>query len=98
MKEPWAELVAAIVRGTPRLPGALCRHQPDLFDGDDDQDARQAAEFCGRCPASEPCRAWSESLAHNEAHGILAGQRREWISHPSVAKRAAPQPLAEADR
>jgi WhiB family transcriptional regulator, redox-sensing transcriptional regulator len=33
---PWVELVAAIVRGMPRLPGALCRQRPLIFDAETD--------------------------------------------------------------
>lgn len=86
---PWVDLCAAILRGTPKLPGALCRRRAELFDGDDDQDAREAAELCGRCPARMPCGAWADTLRHNEAHGVLAGEHREWISHPSLRREKA---------
>jgi WhiB family transcriptional regulator, redox-sensing transcriptional regulator len=86
MTAPWVEAVAAIVRGTPRLLGALCRERAELFDGDDDQGAREAAELCGDCPAREPCAAWADSLRHNQINGIIAGQRRQWVSHPSVRR------------
>lgn len=88
MTAPWIELTAAILRGVPRLPGALCQRRSDLFDGDDDQAAQRAAELCHRCPAREPCGEWADRLAHNQIDGVIAGQRREWVSHPSVAKRA----------
>lgn len=83
---PWIELTAAIVRGTPRLRGALCRDQPELFDGDSDETAQQAAQLCRRCPARAPCGTWADTLPHNAAHGVLAGQLREWVSHPSQLK------------
>ncbi|HME16033.1 MAG TPA: WhiB family transcriptional regulator [Mycobacterium sp.] len=85
--EPWVEAVAAILRGTPRLPGALCRQRAGLFDGDDNQDARDAAELCGHCPAREPCSAWADTLRHNQINGVIAGQRREWVSHPSAIRK-----------
>ncbi len=86
MTAPWVELTAAILRGTPKLPGALCRRRSDLFDGADDQDARDAAELCGRCPAREPCANWADTLRHNQINGVIAGQHREWISHPSLRR------------
>jgi hypothetical protein len=86
MTAPWLELTAAILRGTPKLPGALCRQRTDLFDGDNEHDAHQAAELCGHCPAREPCAAWADTLAHNQAHGVIAGEQREWISHPSLRR------------
>jgi WhiB family transcriptional regulator, redox-sensing transcriptional regulator len=91
MTAGWVDLIAEVLRGTPRLPGALCRQRSELFDGDDDQDAHQAAELCHWCPAREPCAAWADTLAYNQAHGVLAGQRREWISHPSLRRDRAAQ-------
>lgn len=89
MTAPWVDLTAAILRGTPRLPGALCRGRADLFDSDNDRDALDAAELCGRCPSREPCAAWAAGLRHDEAHGVLAGQHREWIAHPSLRRETA---------
>ena len=85
--EPWVDAVAAIVRGTPRLSGALCRHRAELFSGRNEEDARAAVELCGSCPAREPCATWSETLRHNEIDGVIAGQKRVWISHPSLARK-----------
>jgi hypothetical protein len=77
-------------RDSPRrtaVAGALCREHARLFDGDDDENAREAAELCGHCPAREPCRAWADTLRHNQINGIIAGQHRGWVSHPSVARK-----------
>jgi WhiB family transcriptional regulator, redox-sensing transcriptional regulator len=87
MTAPWLELTAAILRGVPRLEGVLCHRLTDLFDGGDEQDAREAAELCGHCPAREPCGQWANTLRHNQINGIIAGQHREWISHPSATRR-----------
>jgi WhiB family transcriptional regulator, redox-sensing transcriptional regulator len=87
MSAPWVEAVAAILRGTPKLPGALCRDRSELFDGDNEDTAGRAAAICLRCPARRPCGAWANRLAHNQAHGVLAGEYREWVSHPSVARK-----------
>lgn len=83
----WPELVGAILRGVPSLPGALCRQRPGLFDGDDDETAEGAAAICRRCPALQACGARVDTLRHNQVNGVLAGQRREWISHPSEARK-----------
>jgi WhiB family transcriptional regulator, redox-sensing transcriptional regulator len=76
MTAPWLELTAAILRGTPKLPGALCRRRTELFDGHNDEDTRAAAELCGRCPARKPCREWADTLRHNQIDGVIAGQHR----------------------
>ena len=82
--EPWAMAVAAILRGVPRLDGALCRDRnPEVFDVGTDEDAERAAAVCRRCPALQACGAWAAGLKHNEANGVLAGQLRVWVSHPS---------------
>lgn len=84
----WIELVGAVLRGVPSLNGALCRNSdPRLFDGDDDETAERAAAICRRCPALRECGDWAAALRHNEANGVLAGQRREWVSHPSEARK-----------
>lgn len=84
---PWADAIAAICAGVPRLPGALCRRRAELFDARDDETTRQATELCARCPARQPCAAWASTLAYNEAYGVLAGQRRVWVSHPSLIRK-----------
>ncbi|WP_459966435.1 WhiB family transcriptional regulator [Mycobacterium sp. MUNTM1] len=83
----WPELVGAILRGVPSLPGALCRQRPELFDSDDGETASRAVAICRRCPALQPCGAWAGALRHNEARGVLAGERREWVSHPSTIRK-----------
>jgi WhiB family transcriptional regulator, redox-sensing transcriptional regulator len=83
MSAPWIELTAAILRGTPRLPDALCRGRVELFDADDEETASRAAAVCRRCPARQPCSAWANGLAHNQINGVIAGQFRQWVSHPS---------------
>lgn len=88
MTAPWVEAIAAIVAGTPKLPGALCRQHPALFDGEDQESADRAAAICQHCPAIEQCAAWAGGLKHNQAHGILAGEHRVWVSHPSVARKS----------
>jgi hypothetical protein len=86
------DLLVAILRGTPRLQGALCRAYPDLFDATHpiergqslkgSADARAAAiRICQTCPALDPCGAWLDNLrpAHRPS-GVVAGQ----ISQPRL--------------
>lgn len=88
MSGPWIDLLAVVLADTPRLPGALCRERPGLFDGDDDESAAVAADLCGRCPAREPCADWAATLRYDKIDGVIAGQRRTWLSHPSHVRKA----------
>jgi hypothetical protein len=83
-------LIGAILAGTPKLAGALCRGRSELWDSDDLADIDDAIAICHQCPALEACAEWSAGLKHNEANGTLAGEFREWISHPSQARKEIP--------
>ncbi|MCV7285354.1 WhiB family transcriptional regulator [Mycolicibacterium wolinskyi] len=72
-RDGWIDLVAAIVRGTPALPGALCRGQADLFDAQWSSTASAAAELCHMCPDLAPCRQWAAT--ERNLHGVIAGRR-----------------------
>jgi hypothetical protein len=86
-REPgWVELLAAILRGTPRLSGALCVDRPELFDGehndteDSDYPRTQALRICGACPELSRCREWVDSLPRADrpttrCRGRLPAQR-----------------------
>ncbi|KAA1248763.1 hypothetical protein F0Q45_18765 [Mycobacterium simiae] len=87
MAAPWVELTAAILRGTPRLPGALCRGRTELFDADDEETAACATALCRRCPDKQPCTTWADTLRHNQVNGFLAGELRPWISHTSELRK-----------
>ena len=87
MIAPWIEAVAAILRGTPRLPGALCRDRSEIFDAADEDTASRAAAICQHCPALQACGKWADTLRHNQASGVLAGEFRQWVSHPSVGRK-----------
>jgi hypothetical protein len=92
MSAPWVERTAAIVRGTPRLTDALCRGRVDLFDAEDTEAADRAAAICHQCPALQACGDWAATLRHNQAHGVLAAQHREWVSHPSETRTNRKEP------
>ncbi|MBZ4558588.1 hypothetical protein GBO17_14245 [Mycobacterium avium subsp. hominissuis] len=82
------ELIGSILRGVPSLPGALCRNaDPTLFDGDDDETAERAAAICRRCPALEECGDSADNMRHSQINGVVAGQFRQWVSHPSQARQ-----------
>ena len=69
-------LLAEVLRGVPRLPGALCTGRHTLMDAEFDGDDRQfavdsAAALCFQCPALAECGQWA-----NEARvfGVVAGR------------------------
>lgn len=89
---PWVELLSAVLRRAPRLPKALCRRQPNLFDADDpdpierENQQREAMRLCNACPQLEECRAWVDSLPKSSRpHGVVAG--RVWPPPPKPAGR-----------
>jgi WhiB family redox-sensing transcriptional regulator len=63
----------AALHGIPRLPGALCRGQHQLFDDADLPD--EALAICTRCPALASCSAWFEALPpRHRPRGVIAGR------------------------
>jgi len=76
---PWVELVAEMLRDSPKLPNAACAEHPELFDAVDDPACVEAAvEICEtRCRDFDRCRAWADSLPRFAVHGVLAGELRE---------------------
>jgi hypothetical protein len=68
------DLLAAILRSAPSLPGALCRGtDPRLFDADTEDDAQTAMAICRRCPEIVPCGAMA---AERRVHGVVAAELR----------------------
>jgi hypothetical protein len=76
----------AALRGIPKLPDAACRGRSDLFDGATEEDIAEATAVCSRCPELNACKRWADMLPHNGIHGVIAGEYREWVSHPSVRR------------
>lgn len=74
----WLSLTAAIVREAPRLPGALCRSDPRLFDGTTAEDRAAAAEVCKRCPVRRDCVEFARRTAdwRERPIGVLGGRHR----------------------
>jgi hypothetical protein len=84
MTAGWEGLVAAIIAGSPRLRDAACRGRAGLFDSLEDADT--AIAICGSCPELAPCRRWANALAHDEIDGVVGGELRAWVSHPSRSR------------
>jgi hypothetical protein len=60
----------------PRLPGAMCRDDPALFDlARDHRNSRgRALTVCQSCAALEQCREWVLTLEPDERpRGVVAG-------------------------
>jgi Transcription factor WhiB len=91
MNAAMLEQLFAALRGIPRLPGALCVTDPELWDNTDDPVvAEQAAELClHRCPALSDCAAWSSTLSNRELSGVVAGVIRPWEPRSTGPKAAA---------
>lgn len=49
------ELLTALARNTPLLPGAVCTRHVEVFDDETPQGIAAATALCGRCPARAPC-------------------------------------------
>lgn len=87
----WVELTAAILRGTPALPGSLCRNRPELFDpqqhGELTDNAAyrhaQAVEICRQCPVLAECRAWVDRIDPSRRPGGVIAAR---INPPPTRK------------
>ena len=69
------DLLCAILRDSPSLPGAACVIAPNLFDYNASAaDHQLAARLClEACPALELCR---QRAAHGDLTGIVAGEYR----------------------
>lgn len=83
---PALGLLAAVLGGSPRLPGAACRDHPDLFAAtvaDSHGHATRAlaevrtaarAICTTRCPALDACREWVTGLpVSRRPAGVIAG-------------------------
>jgi hypothetical protein len=74
------------LRAIPSLPLAACKGLSDLFNGDTVEDIAEAIAICHRCPELLPCRRYSQTLSATQIHGVIGGEYREWLSHPSLRR------------
>ena len=86
-REPgWVSLLADILRGVPRLDGALCQDRHMLFDppaqgeqlGDPSVHDRHnmALSLCESCPCLTQCAAWVDGLPDSKRPaGVVAARR-----------------------
>ena len=80
---PWVELLAEIVRGTPKLPDAACRGRAELFISDDPDNTAAAIAICRQCPGLDACQGWAAN--QRRLVGVVAGQMHE---HPADSARS----------
>jgi hypothetical protein len=80
------DLMAALA-GTPRLPGALCRGESELFDQHDDPGViEHAIAICHSCPARADCERWVDSSRPGQRpHGVIAGR----VNRPPQPRKRA---------
>lgn len=69
-------LIAEVLAGVPRLPGARCKGRAELWDEVDDPEVVEyATAQCEMCPALAACSSWADSLpARKHPTGVLAGR------------------------
>jgi hypothetical protein len=66
-------LLAAILRGLPKLDGACKAVDPRVMDGATHETRDAALELCSRCPCLDACRAWALSEASGIKTGVVGG-------------------------
>ncbi|ORA80746.1 hypothetical protein BST28_08260 [Mycolicibacter kumamotonensis] len=83
------ELLAAVLAGVPKLPGAACRSHVTLFDraaDGDRQAAQEAISVCARCPVIDRCAQWiAEAHPRRPPPGVWAAQYQP----PTTSRRKA---------
>jgi hypothetical protein len=84
-----AGILEAIRDGTPALPGARCKGRTEWDHTDDPELTEYAINQCFQCPALQRCSDWSSTLTHRQLPGVVAGEVREWIQHPSRRRKTA---------
>jgi WhiB family redox-sensing transcriptional regulator len=84
----WNSFAGALL-GIPRMPDALCKGRPELFDEATLGEApwmvehrhAEALRLCARCPELLPCKAYLDGLRPAEKPGgVIAGQVRSWAT------------------
>jgi hypothetical protein len=84
------DLLVAILRGAPALPGAACVGRPELFDGTDPASTETAIALClYRCPALAAYERAANAAPRNTVSGVLAGRLYEWTPTRVRGRREA---------
>jgi hypothetical protein len=65
-------LLSKLLRGVPKLPGALCRGRGELFVSDDPDDTAAAVDVCHQCPELAACQTWAAK--QRKLFGVVAGR------------------------
>jgi hypothetical protein len=63
-------LIAKIIRGSPKLPGARCIRYAAIFDIDA-EDTAAALQYCAGCGVRQRCRDWA--LRCGDVDGVCGG-------------------------
>ncbi|MCB1288288.1 MAG: WhiB family transcriptional regulator [Mycobacterium sp.] len=77
-------LLIELLRGTPKLEGALCPSDPEAFDLALGGNYERALEICDRCPARKPCAEWAAGLKPGHVTGVIAGTVYRSYSRPPI--------------
>jgi hypothetical protein len=83
------ELLANMLRDSPKLPEALCVNRSVLFDAEqDDYDERayaiaRAKGLCARCERLQHCREWAAT--QDRLSGVVAGEVRHFHDRKQTA-------------
>jgi hypothetical protein len=70
----WEALVEEIVKGSTKMRHRLCEIEPEMHDGETDDDIEAAVVICTRCPSLEKCRQWALSPDSGELLGVVGGE------------------------
>jgi len=80
-------LLIEILRGTPKLEGALCPSDPEAFDLAIGGNYERALEICDRCPARQCCAEWAAGLKPGHVTGVIAGQIHRNYYRPPINRQ-----------
>jgi hypothetical protein len=74
---------------TGKRPADYVKCRPEVFDATDGNRRTEAIASCRRCPKLARCQAWVASLRDSAVSGLVAGELRKWVSHPTLRRRRA---------
>lgn len=72
-REPWLELIAAIIADTPKLDGPCKTMAPRIFEGRTEADIDAALAACNSCGVRRQCAAWAMSETSGVTTGVVGG-------------------------